>query len=129
MAAMTRALAVTLVLAVLAAGCGDEEEQGAPPKDASAPEQTTTPAGEESATVAIKGFTYDPARVTVRQGGSVTWKNQDASNHTVTFASKGPEDVGNLRDGRSATVTFDDPGTYRYICEFHPGMAGRVEVR
>lgn len=58
----------------------------------------------------------------------MTWTDEDASNHTVTFGDAGPKDVGNLREGRSATVKFDERGRYRYVCEFHPGMAGTVVV-
>ncbi len=131
---MTRPLLAVTLIATLAAGCGNEADRSdAPPSKAAATAPAgATPAGKASAseTVAIKGFTYEPARVSVRSGGEVTWENEDASNHTVTFRKKGgPEDVGNLREGRSASVTFEQRGSYAYICEFHPGMAGTVEVR
>jgi plastocyanin len=131
---MTRPLLAVTFIATLAVGCGNEAERSDAPPAKAAETATAAPSAASKAsaseTVAIKGFTYDPARVSVRSGGEVTWENEDASNHTVTFKKKGgPEDVGNLREGRSASVTFEKRGSYAYICEFHPGMAGTVEVR
>ena len=127
-----------LAVASVAAGCGEQDESSQSPAQRPAPtsEATASPTSEATtdsvpaeAAVTIKGFTYSPKRVTVRAGGEVTWTDEDASNHTVTFAEDGPEDIGNLRQGRKATVKFTEPGSYAYICEFHPGMAGTVEVR
>jgi plastocyanin len=116
-----------LLVAVVGAGCGEQTE---PPASSAAPAPSEAPAAAAAtADVEIKGFTYSPARVTVRQGGKVSWTDADASNHTVTFAKDGPQDVENLREGRSATVTFRKRGSYAYICDFHPGMAGTVAVR
>ena len=129
---MTRPLLAVLVIAGIGAGCGEEEQRSAAPPPvatATAAAAPTDDAGPVGAAVTIEGFAYSPARVTVRRGGKVTWTDEDASNHTVTFAEDGPEDIGNLREGRRATVKFTEPGSYAYICEFHPGMAGTVEVR
>ena len=126
---MSPRFAVFLMIAGFGVGCGDDAV-----RESAAPSATATPAATPaeapaSAKVAIEGFTYDPARVTVRRGGEVTWDNADASNHTVTFRKGGPAGVDNLREGRKATVTFKERGSFKYICEFHPGMAGTVEVR
>ena len=139
---MTRSTFALLAVTIGLAGCGEDAERASAPPKATATAEATAAATAEAtpaataddsaaatATVAIKGFTYDPTRVTVRAGGKVTWNNEDASNHTVTFEKDGPEDIGNLREGKRATVEFTEPGSYAYICEFHPGMAGTVEVR
>ena len=121
-----------LVVATAVTGCGEQAERAATPpaqpqaSSTEAPAEDTAPA---KVAVAIEGFTYSPKRVTVRAGGKVTWTDKDASNHTVTFEKDGPDDVGNLREGKKATVKFTEPGSYAYVCEFHPGMAGTVEVR
>jgi plastocyanin len=33
-----------------------------------------------------------------------------------------------MAGGATFKATFDQPGEYRYICELHPGMKGRVVV-
>ncbi|HVL97367.1 MAG TPA: cupredoxin domain-containing protein [Solirubrobacteraceae bacterium] len=124
-----------LLVLVIGAGCGAEKAEpdpsggtaatADPPAVAPSPTAAAAPA---AAAVSIKGFTYSPARVAVREGGTVTWTDEDASNHTVTFEDEGPKDVGNLREGSSATVKFAERGRYAYVCDFHPGMAGTVVV-
>ena len=124
-------LLMFLSVAAAVTGCGGQENERAtaPARPAASTPEATADSVPARAAVTIEGFAYSPARVTVRRGGKVTWTDEDASNHTVTFAEDGPEDIGNLREGRRATVKFTEPGSYAYICEFHPGMAGTVEVR
>lgn len=78
-------------------------------------------------TVAMSGFAFDPATVTVEVGDSVTWENQDGVGHTAT-GSAGAFDTGTVSGGQSATVTFDTAGTFAYVCSIHPTMQGSVVV-
>jgi plastocyanin len=77
--------------------------------------------------VAISGFSYSPATITVAAGGSVTWTNSDAQAHTAT-ANDGSFDTDAIGNGASQTVTFSTSGTFAYHCEFHADMAGTVIV-
>jgi LPXTG-motif cell wall-anchored protein len=60
-------------------------------------------------------------------GESVTWRNSGPSSHTAT-ATGGSFDTGLLGRGESSTVTFDEAGTFSYICTPHPSMKGTVRV-
>lgn len=86
---------------------------------------TATPA--LAAEVAIQDLSFEPQTVGVEVGGSVTWTNGDTVTHTVT-AEDGSFDSGNLNQGETATVTFEDPGTFPYACQIHPFMRGTVQV-
>jgi plastocyanin len=77
--------------------------------------------------VAIAAFAFKPATVTVKAGQEVTWTNHDPAEHTVTQEGGG-FDSGTMAGGATFKATFDQPGEYRYICELHPGMKGRVVV-
>jgi plastocyanin len=77
--------------------------------------------------VEIKGFAFNPPMIEVSAGTTVTWTNQDTAPHTAT-ADDGSFDTGRLNQGQSGTFTFDHPGTYTYICTFHPNMKGTVVV-
>lgn len=77
--------------------------------------------------VTISGFAFVPPTVTVRVGDSVTWTNQDATDHTATSGFDWT--TGDIAGGASATVTFRRAGTFDYICAIHPSMAGRVVVQ
>ncbi len=93
-----------------------------------APYHTKSPQPEqECAEVAIQGFSFDPATVTIDAGDCVTWTNKDSVTHTVT-SDEGVFDSGNLSKGGTFEFTFVEPGTYNYHCEIHPSMTGTVVV-
>ena len=75
---------------------------------------------------------FQPASITVAAGESVTFANSGESPHTAT-ADDGSFDTGTIDPRASATVKFDTPGKYPYLCRFHgdpggSGMAGVVTV-
>jgi plastocyanin len=78
-------------------------------------------------TVVIDNFAYSPATVTVQEGDSVTWRNDDGDSHTAT-ADDGSFDTGTLATGESGAVTFDTAGSFDYHCSIHPEMTGTVVV-
>ncbi|MBA2421324.1 MAG: cupredoxin domain-containing protein [Thermoleophilaceae bacterium] len=79
--------------------------------------------------VMIKGFEYGPPNVAVKTGAKLTFLNQDSAKHTASDKMSDAFDTGTLQKGQSKTVTFDKPGTYAYICEFHVFMKGKVTVK
>jgi plastocyanin len=95
---------------------------------------------------------FEPKSITVSAGETVTWTNDSSDAHTVTaeeaslpeganyFASGGATSEeaatdgvadGLLTEGETFSVTFDEPGTYRYYCIPHlsEGMTGTVIVK
>jgi plastocyanin len=77
--------------------------------------------------VKIEGMQFSPATLKVRRGDTVTWRNNDMVPHTAT--SKGHFDSGNIDPGKSVSRKLDQPGTFDYICTYHLGMKGRIEVK
>ena len=86
---------------------------------------------------------YDPPRITIIEGDSVTWYNDDKEGHTVTGGQgsgrfgwmsdkfgqpNGTFDSGRFMPGDSWTFTFDKTGTFPYFCTIHPWMEGVVLV-
>ena len=78
------------------------------------------------ANVTIKDMTFSPTTVTIASHGKVTWTNEDGFTHTVTFTGEQAQSIGS---GASYTRTFDNPGTYEYVCSIHPSMNGKVIVQ
>lgn len=78
--------------------------------------------------VSIVDFAFDPPELTTTVGDAVTWTNEDGATHTVTSDGDGPLDSGDLDQGATYDATFEQPGTYAYICTIHPTMQGTVEV-
>jgi plastocyanin len=79
---------------------------------------------------AIVDFAYTPVKLTITRGTRVSWTNKDITNHTVTFAVRGMHaSTGNLAVGATKSLRFQRAGTFRYICDYHPGMHGTVVVK
>lgn len=125
-----RAILTTALAALLLAGCASGSDAGSADTTAPAAAASTaapsTPVAEPAA-VTIKDFDYAPKRLTVAKGTKVSFTNQDAANHTVTFDKSG-KDLGNQPKGRTVHLTFTESGTYAYHCDFHPNMHGKVVV-
>jgi plastocyanin len=77
--------------------------------------------------VNIAGFTFGPGAATVKKGQSLNWTNADDSPHQISVKDQ-PLKTAVLLKGQSASLAFDKPGTYEYICSLHPAMKGTVEV-
>ncbi len=77
--------------------------------------------------VVIEQFGFSPARLTVRPGDNIEWVNRDIAPHTAT-ALEGAWDTGELTRTGRASITVSEPGTFEYICAYHPQMMGEVIV-
>jgi LPXTG-motif cell wall-anchored protein len=78
--------------------------------------------------VTISDFQFSPGTVTVNVGDTVTWTNNGPTPHSST-SSAGGWDTGILDAGSSGSHTFDQAGTFSYICTPHPYMKGTVVVQ
>jgi plastocyanin len=77
--------------------------------------------------IRIVNLAYDPPELEVAAGTTVTWTNEDQVAHTAT-SSDGVFDTGTIAAGESSEVTFDEAGTFEYVCAFHAGMRATVVV-
>ena len=78
--------------------------------------------------VRIAGFEFQPPELSVAVGSCVTWTNEDDTTHTVRDTADGVIGSSDLGQGDPYTATFDQPGTYDYICTIHTNMTGTVTV-
>ena len=81
-------------------------------------------------------YSYWPARMRVKRGATVNFINAGDIPHSATetpagatpASTAGKWDTGVLAKGQSKTVTFDQLGSYYFICTPHPWMYGQVIV-
>jgi plastocyanin len=105
-------IAVALAAAVLGAGCGGVGESAAP--------VATTDV------TMVKSYRFDPEKISVAAGSTVTWTNDDNFTHTVQVDGQADHEV---EPGESVSIAFDRPGTYHYVCTLHSkDMEGEVIV-
>jgi LPXTG-motif cell wall-anchored protein len=115
-----------------------EQPAAAPEQPAAAPSPAAKPARERkkntsaraaaSGSVTIADFQFTPAQITINQGDTVTWTNDGPTAHSAT-APDGSFDTGIFPAGQSRSHTFNDAGTFSYICTPHPNMQGTIVVQ
>ena len=77
--------------------------------------------------VAIAGFAFKPAQLTIKAGDTVTFVNNDDETHTATAMDR-TFDSGHLDRNARFSYTFTKPGTYPYHCLIHTSMTGTIAV-
>jgi amicyanin len=87
----------------------------------------STAAFAADATVKIDNFTFDPPRLIVKAGTTVTWHNRDDIPHTVVASGKEFRSK-TLDTDDTFAFTFTTPGSYEYFCSLHPHMTGMIVV-
>lgn len=132
-----RSFAVLSFLALGLVACGSDDAGGT---SSSAPVATTDPADAAAApaaraTVTIKTFQFGPDPLVVAAGTTITFVNEDKIDHTVTSGTREaptPNVFNGVlpEQGTTFELTLDEPGTYDYFCQIHPGpgMTGVITV-
>ncbi|GKU55095.1 cupredoxin domain-containing protein [Mycobacterium montefiorense] len=125
-----RALLATGLL--LLAGCSVTKPEAHPsvmmaPDAGATPLITAPPSAANGDEVAIDGFAFAPATLTVSAGTTVTWTNRDEEPHTVA-ASDGSFHSPGMGTGATFAHVFSTAGTFDYVCSIHPMMHGTVVV-
>jgi plastocyanin len=134
-----RILAPLLAAAAFAAGCGDGSsstdsagsgsgyDYSAPAEQEAATPAATKPAAAKAKTVVeISGSAFQPQTLDIKVGDTVTFVNKDEIAHTAT--ADGTFDSKTLEQGASFDFTATKAGKIDYVCLFHPGMTGTLNV-
>ena len=92
-----------------------------------------TPHGTPDAgtTVTIVDFKFEPATTEIAVGDTVTWVNDGPTAHTSTSFGEGGKKVWDsniLSRGDDYSFTFEEAGSFDYVCSLHPSMKARIVV-
>jgi plastocyanin len=135
-------LPLVVVAAFAVAACGGGGGTSAAPTSAAASEPAASAGGGAAGgaactageaggtadvTVEIKDFKFNPADVTASVGQAIGWTNGDSAPHTATL-DDGSCDTGNLSQGATGLLVFNEAGTYEYHCNIHSNMTGTITV-
>jgi plastocyanin len=131
---LLRLLAGAGLAALLLVSCGDDDDGGSDEAstETSGEESTTTTGGSlvnEGLTIDISDFEFAPTPATIKAGDVVTWENtSEVTRHGITHEPNleaGEErlfDSNTIQPGESFSQTFDEPGTFDYVCSIHPAQ-------
>lgn len=96
------------------------------------PIETAENADMQATTVTIKSLSFDPKKLEVHVGDSVSWTNEARTAHTATSEDDGKTfDTGNVEPGQSSKpIKFEKEGEFKYHCKVHGRvMSGTVVVK
>ena len=116
---MRRAFAIVAVALAALGGCGDGDD------GSNAAPTTTAASGEGESTVVLKGVKFNPERVSIEAGETVTWRWDDGK---IPHDVAGEGFKSEIQEAGTFEHTFDEAGVFDYKCTVHPTMTGSVEV-
>ena len=126
------AVAAALVVTACSSGSGRQQPHGSPTAAA-----TNGPRGTQQVTInATSSFRFEPATVTAHTGLlKVNLVDIGAYPHNLSLAQPSfTSDTvtgGVGKDKTTFTLTFNHPGTYKFVCTYHSsaGMRGQFIIR
>ena len=112
----------------------EECDDTSPTRSAAAvSDQNVGPRSQPGSVVMIQLFQYQPGRLEIKAGTTVTWVNQDEIRHTVTLGTPESRNAAISLplpgQGATASFTFDHPGDCESFCECHQSMLGQIHVQ
>ena len=126
----SKVVLLTAFVATAAAMAACSSDSTPTPSATPPPAATPTPEAVEAGGVLSDIVNFTHQDLVVSAGTSITWVNRDSVSHTSTsrVGSVGQWNSRGLSPGATFTFTFNDPGTYQYLCSIHPRMTGTVTV-
>ena len=145
----TRVIAPLFALSLLGVACGGSDTAPTAQEPASSPssqasDSETSEQTSSGTEVTLQDFAFNPKKMSISVGDTVTWTNTDDILHTVTSGIGQKQGVPGVTKDKDAKpdglfdqevefedtfeFTFDKAGTFKYFCAIHPGMVGSVVV-
>lgn len=99
------------------------------------PQITATRLNQTNVAIAIRNFAFSIQLVTVSRGTTITWTNQDQTQHQIVSDPYGDYALGELfrskplEPGQSYSSTFNTTGSWVYHDNLHPAIWGKVIVK
>jgi plastocyanin len=78
-------------------------------------------------TVVIDKMKFGPLPAGLHKGDAILWVNRDFLRHTATAADHS-FDV-DLKPGAKAKTVLQKSGSIPFVCRYHPGMRGVLQVK
>lgn len=77
--------------------------------------------------VVIDKLTFGPVPAGLHKGDTIVWVNKDILRHSATAVDHS-FDV-DLLPGRTGKVLLKKSGAIAFVCRYHPGMRGLLQVK
>lgn len=77
--------------------------------------------------IVVDKMKFGPVGGNLHKGDAIVWVNRDIFRHTATAAGRG-FDV-DLPPGAKVRMVLKRSGSIPFLCRYHPGMRGVLEVK
>lgn len=119
-------LGMVLIAILAASGCSlYGNNQTSAPRATPVTTPPATAINNNSDAINIENFAFNPSVITIKKDSTITWTNNDTVPHAIKSADFNSE---TLTKGQSFSFTFNQTGTFNYICSIHPAMTGQIIV-
>lgn len=122
---LRRLPATVAVFGALVAGAACTSSYAATDPEVGAASADDTVEVAAALSVRVDEMAFAPASLTVPVSSTVNWVWQDAP---ITHDVVGEGFQSEIQSAGTFSHTFEEAGTYRYICSLHPSMTGTIEV-
>jgi len=86
-------------------------------------------------TVTATANDFQPTNITIKLGTKVTWTNSSGNDISLdsdphpTHSSYSPLNIGVIKNGATASLSFPKAGVYHYHNHFQPNQTGTITVQ
>lgn len=77
--------------------------------------------------VVIDKLKFGPTPTGLRKGDTILWDNRDILRHSATAIDHSFD--ADLQPGRKVKTLLNARGSIAFVCRYHPGMRGMLEVK
>ena len=88
---------------------------------------TPAAAAPHSYTVVIDKMKFGPVPAGLKKGDTIVFANSDFLRHTATAADHSFD--LDLMSGKAGKVVLKKAGSIAFVCRYHPGMKGVLQVK
>ena len=88
---------------------------------------TPAAAAPRTFTVVIDRMKFGPLPAGLRKGDAIVWVNRDFLRHTATAADHSFD--ADMPAGARAKTVLRKSGAIAFVCRYHPGMGGVLQVK
>ena len=121
---IAKVIGALLLVGALAGACGGDSAE-----DTSGGAATTGGAGGGSVTLGADDLVFNPTDLSAAAGDTIDFTNDDDVKHSFTVEELDIDEDADAGDSVSVSLGDAEPGTYDFICKYHPDMTGTLEVK
>ena len=120
---IARVIGALLLVGALAGACGGDSAE-----DTSGGGATSGSGGGGSVTLSADDLVFNPTDLSAAAGDTIEFTNDDDVKHSFTLEEFDIDEDAEAGDSVSVSLGDVEPGSYEFICKYHPDMTGTLEV-